>query len=368
MGTYQSASFNQRATRNVKTELPYWLSFAALAICFCLAVISWMRLCSQSCTEGHNYRLYGLTFETVGLVFFFLLILGHLLSRKFTKLSVLVGWAICGALGSEIMLIYVQKYKIGSWCPVCLSIAATLSFAGLLYFYGFYNNFKDSLEREDKGEIMNNIYKGLSGICLFAMGFVIAFGGIAKQNKLQAMENAIKDSIVFGNINSPVEVYVFTDWACGGCRSIEPRLEAMAPKIMQKARLTFVDQEVHPSTLNFIPYNLSFMINNKPKYFELRKALTRLSLETKEPTDEQVEAMARQLGVKYLQLHNSDVQVGTKYFENLVQQLNVEGTPTIVVVSKNDKKGKKLEGPDEITESNVMQAIESLSKNTAIRR
>lgn len=339
--------------------LYYFLTIPIIAG-FILSIISWLHLCSSTCIEGHNYRIYGFAFETLGFAFFPIITIMHVFSRKFPVLSTFVGWSICAALGSEIMFIYVQKYNIGSWCPVCLSIAASLAIAGMISFYGYYINFKNSIEKENREEIMNSIYKGFSGICFFVIGFVFAFGGIAKYNKLQAMENDIQSKIAFGNLNSPIEVYIFTDWACGGCRSIEPTLEALAPKIMKKAKLTFIDQEVHPATLNYIPYNLSFMINNKSKYFELRRALTKLSLQTKEPTDTQVEALATHLGTQYKQLNYADVQVGTKYFERLVKQLNVEGTPSVVVISKNNKKGKKLEGAEEITEANIMRAIDSL--------
>lgn len=341
------------------SNLLFYLVSAAIIAGFILSVISWLNLCSSTCVEGHNYRIYGLHFETIGFIFFPILIAMHMLSRKFSIFGTLTGWSICGALGSEIMFIYVQKYKIGSWCPVCLSIAFTLAIAGLIYFYNYYINFKHSLERENKEEIMNSIYKGFSGICFFIIGFIFAFGGIAKYSKLQAMENDIKNKIAFGDINSPIEVYVFTDWACGGCRAIEPTLEVLAPKIMKKAKLIFVDQEVHPVTLNYIPYNLSFMINNKSKYLELRRALTKLALQTKEPSDSQVETLAKQLGTQYKQLNYAEVQAGTKYFERLVQQLKVEGTPSVIIISKNNKKGKKLEGAEEITEPNIMKAIAS---------
>lgn len=366
MRTYSSPKYSIGLIKTA--DVLYYLSTVAIVAGFVLSIISWLHLCSHTCTEGHNYRLYGFTFETVGFVFFPLLTITHLLSRKFPSLTLFVGWALCAALGSEVMFIYVQKYKIGSWCPVCLSIAASLVVAAMINFYSFYVKFNNTLDREDRGEIMNSMYKGLSGICFFVVGFVVAFGGIAKQNKLQAMENDIKESIAFGNTSSPVEVYVFTDWACGGCRAAEPYLEAMAPKIMQKAKLTFVDQEVHPVTLNYIPYNLSFMINNKNKYFELRRALTRLALQTKEPTDQQVEELAAKAGTRYKQLNYADIQVGTKYFEKLVKQLNVEGTPTMIIVSRENKKGKKLEGAEEITEQNVMKAIDSFLKPGATAR
>lgn len=351
---------SNHATGSLKlTNLLFYLASAAIIAGFVLSVVSWLKLCSSICVEGHNYRIYGLHFETIGFIFFPILTVMHMLTRKIPILGTLAGWSICGALGSEIMFIYVQKYKIGSWCPVCLSIACALTIAGLIYFYNYYINFKNSLERENREEIMNSIYKGFSGICFFIIGFIFAFGGIAKFNKLQAMENDIKNKIAFGDLNSPIEVYVFTDWACGGCRAIEPTLESLAPKIMKKAKLIFVDQEVHPVTLNYIPYNLSFMINNKSKYLELRRALTKLALQTKEPTDSQVEALATQAGTQYKQLNYAEVQTGTKYFERLVQQLNVEGTPSIIIISKNNKKGKKLEGAEEITEANIMKAIAS---------
>ncbi|MBA3815364.1 MAG: thioredoxin domain-containing protein [Parachlamydiaceae bacterium] len=358
MKFYSSTNWNIQGYFKLTNWL-FFLSTITFITGFALTIISWLRLCSSTCIEGHNYRIYGFAFETLGFVFFPILLAMHLFSYKFPILATLVGWFICAALGSEIMFIYVQKYKIGSWCPVCLSIAGTLIIAGMIYFYGYYTNFKNSLIRENKGEIMNGIYKGISGLCFFVIGFVFAFSGIGKYSKLQAMENDIKNQIVFGNLNSPIEVYIFTDWACGGCRAIEPTLEAMAPKIMKKAKVTFVDQEVHPVTLNFIPFNLSFMINNKSKYFELRRALTKLAMQTSEPTDAQVAALAKNHGTQYKQLNNADVQVGTKYFEKLVEQLKVEGTPSVVIISRNDKKGKKLMGPEEITEANIMRAINS---------
>lgn len=340
----------------------YVIAGAAIFAGFALSIVSWMRICSQACSEGHNYRLFGFTFEAVGLTFFPILAITHLLSLKFPALKTIVGWMLCGALGSEVMFIYVQKYKIGAWCPVCLAIAASLAVAFGTYLYHFCRNFKITVEKEEKGKMMNSIFKGISGITFFAVGFILAFSGIGKFNQLQAAENTVKERIVFGNTNSPIEVYIFTDWACPACKSLDPLFESMAPAIMQKAKLTFVDEAVHPETLNFTPYNLSFMINNKSKYFELRHALTKLSDETKTPTDEQVEKMAASLGTRYQQLNYADVALGIKYFKHLVKQLEVEGTPTMVIINTETKKGKRLAGKGQITESGVMNAINAMLK------
>lgn len=338
-------------------------TIAFLAACS-LALMSWFQLCSQACAEGHSYRLYGLTFESIGLTLFPLVTCLHLLTRKFPSLTLFVGWMLCAMLGAEIVFIYVQKYKIGSWCPVCLSIAAALSIAAFAYLYEYYQDFKYSLENSDRGPIMINLYKGLTGIGFFFIGFLIAFGGIGKHSALQAAENNIKESITFGNNNSDIEVYVFTDWACPACRSIEPIIESMTPKITKVAKLVFVDDPVHPETLNYTPYNLSFMANNKDQYLKLRNALSKLSEDTKAPTDAQINEIATKFGVKYKQLSYSDVALANKYYTHLIKQLDVEGTPTVVVVNKNTQKGKKFPGASKINEENIMKAIQKLSKAT----
>lgn len=340
----------------------YAIAAMALMAACVLTFISCLQLCSQACAEGHSYRLCGLPFETVGLIIFPLTLLMHLLSRKYEVLTLLTGWALCAMLGAEIIFIYVQKYKIGSWCPVCLSIAAVLAVAALAYLYDYYKGFKLSLENLERGPIMMNVYKGLTGFGFFFIGLLVAFGGIAKYNPLEAAENKIQDNIAFGNANSNVEVYVFTDWNCPACRSIEPLIESLAPKIMKEAKLIFVDDPIHPESLNFTPFNVAFMINNKDKYFQLRKKLTELSVETKTPTEEQVNAIAAKLGVKYKQLNYADVALANKYFNHLITQLDVEGTPTVVIVNKDTQKGKKLGGAQKITEDNIMKNIQSINK------
>ena len=134
---------------------------------------------------------------------------------------------------------------------------------------------------------------------------------------------------------------------------------------MQAAKLIFVDDPVHPETLNFTPYNVSFMINNKEHYFKLRHALTNLSENTKAPTDEQIKAIADKIGITYKQLSYSDVALANKYYTHLIKQLDVEGTPTVVVVNKETQKGKKLPGASKITEENILKTIQSLSKTSA---
>lgn len=338
------------------------LSSIAIVAGFILTLVSSMRVCTSACSQAHSYRLLNLPFETLGIIFFIVVSVLHVLSLKFVFLTTLIGWILACALGSEIMFLYIQKYKIGSWCPVCVSIATSIAVVASLYFFRYCKNCATDFEHGNKDQTMKNMFRGLSGILFMMVGFFIAFFGITKENKLQAQENTLKETIAFGNLSSPIEIYVFTDWECPACRSIEPLLKKIAPKIMKNAKLTFVDYPIHAGTLNFTPYNLSFMVNNKDKYFELRNALSDLSLKTTTPTDSQVEKIAQNAGAQYHQLNYSDVALGINYFKQLQKQLKIEGTPSIAIINMKNKKGKKLSGAKEITVDNITKAIDSLNK------
>lgn len=338
----------------------FWLTalflFAGLALTF----ISHLHLCSVACQASLNYRIFGIPLDFAGFIFFPIAIASHFASRK----SVYFGWltlaTLAGALGSEVWFIYLQKYEIGHWCPVCLSIATCVIIAFLLQLTARVKEWKNYNQQEK--EVNNMYYKYGPLVTVFAavIGFFIAFVGVSRINQLQAAEEGIKDKIEFGNKSSKLEVYLFTDWQCPACRKAEPTIEKLAPLIEQKAKFIFVDFPIHPETMNFTPYNLAFMVNNKDQYLKLRHILGQVSQETGSPTEEQIDKAISPLGVKYNQLNYSDIAVGFKYYKDLAKQFGIDMTPTVIIINTETKKGKKLKGGSEITETNIKNAIESL--------
>lgn len=344
---------------NVKDWM-FIISSLAILAGLTLSIVSWLRICSEQCSDTHNYRIFGTQFETIGMVFFPSLTACHFLSKRNEYFGWIASLMLAGALGSEMMFIEVQKRDIGHWCPVCLSIAACVFIAFSFYAGTYLINLNSTIKEGQKGKIMRNVSKGFSSVLCVFIGLFFAYFGIAKVDQLRAQEDSIKDRIVFGNLSSPVDVYVFTDWQCPACRNVEPALVKMAPVIEKKARLTFVDFIIHPETLNFIPYNLSFMLNNKGNYLELRDVLTKISTKTGDPSEQEIEKALAPLGIKYHQLSYSDVAVGIKYFKHLGKEFKITSTPTVIIVNKATKKGKKLHGGSEITEANLLKAIETL--------
>lgn len=329
---------------------PFWLATLLILAGIVLTAVSALKLCSETCNQAHNYRLFGMPFEVGGAAFFGTLTALHFGSLKRPWLGSLILPLITLGLGAEAYFIYVQKYIIGHWCPVCLSIATCILLLGICYTY----------IRIQQGVFMRNWLSTSSFLGLFLVGLIASDLGLSKIDNLQAVEDRIKEDIKFGNKNSPVEVYVFTDWACPACRAVEPALERMGPKITSQAQLIFVDTVVHPETLNFAPYNISFMVNAKSKYFDVRDALSKLSISNKKPTDQDVARAVAPLKVTYKELPYEDVTVAMRYFDDLVERFKVTATPTVAIVNRTAKKGKKLSGADEITEANVLKAIDAL--------
>ncbi|HRD55876.1 MAG TPA: thioredoxin domain-containing protein [Parachlamydiaceae bacterium] len=330
----------------------FGLATGAIITGFLFSLISYLQVCKETCGKAHDYTLFGMNFAYYGLIFFPVLGLLHaafwdLPKRLFTALLIAAG------LGAELDFMLVQKYQLQSFCPICLLIATSLFLTAVAYVAAYTLGFEKLNQRT---EIMKSIKRGVSTLSFLVLGFLFAFIGIAKEDPLEAAENGIKDKIILGNLKSQTQVYFFTDWQCPACRSIEPAIEKLMPKIAEKAQVIFVDTVVHKDTLNFIPYNLSFLLYQKSKYMQLRKALTALSAKTSTPQEEEVKGLIAPLGANYKQLNYSDVSGAVSYFDDLVREFNIEFTPTMVIIHKKQKPGIKLQG-SEISEENILNAI-----------
>ena len=350
----------KKVHRSKFDDVIYLLTSLAIVAGIVLTIISALGLCTEECAEGHNYRIFGMKFEVVGLLFFGFLATVHILSRWYSRLIFIETLLFAGGLGAEVMFILFQKYWIGSWCPVCLGIASSVALGAGALFISYAKQLKNSITSSNKEEVMRSLTRGsIAGVVMF-IGFFSSFMGITKLDAMAEAGATLEKSLEFGNKTSNIEVYLFTDWACPACQKLEGQLEPMANAIMKEATFIFVDHAIHPETLNFIPYHLSFIINDKPQYFKLRNMLTEISKKTGSPTEEEITEAAKKLGVTYKELNYADVALGIKYFKQLGKKFKIVGTPTLVILNKDTKKGKKLTGNDEITMNNTLKAIETL--------
>ena len=184
-------------------------------------------------------------------------------------------------------------------------------------------------------------------------GFAVSFVGI-KKPEAAGVDTAL------GKNSSKVEVYVFSDWLCPICIKVEPIIEDAYKTLDKRAKFYFIDKPVHKESMNFMPYHLSFLVNEKPKYIALRKALFELAKTNKNPSLADVQAVITPLGVTYKQLSFMDVSQTMARSQAISTEYKVSGTPTIVIVNSSSKKSKTLVGGKDITAENLLKAVKSL--------
>ncbi len=326
-----------------------------------LSVVSFLEICTSECSEAHQYRFFNIPLSYIGIAFFLVLIAVHLLSLRFYSLKLLSAWMIAAGFGAEAMLVIIQKYVIGKWCPICLAIAASVGAAALVILFSYLFELHMFITKSKKLRAKKAILNGVLALASFGVGFFLTFSAITKEDKELKEQIALEETLLFGEKLSPVTVYIFTDWQCPACRKAEPALEKMFPKIVKNARVVFVDHAVHTESLNFMPYHLAFIMKNKDNYVSLRHSLTNLSTKTDAPTEEEIEKLVKEVGCTYDKPNYSDIILGIRTFKRLVNELKVQGTPTVVVVNRKSKTQKRLTGFGSITEENVLAAIDELN-------
>ncbi|MCE2983721.1 MAG: thioredoxin domain-containing protein [Parachlamydia sp.] len=338
----------------------FWIAALALIGGLLFSILSWLELCVEHCSANQAYRLFGFSFGIVGILFFLLLNIMHWSGKIFPNLFTWTGWLIASALGAEVFFILVQKYEIGHWCPVCLTIALFIFIAACTYAFHAIFAFTKAVQ-QNKGEaIMNFIKRGLASLSFLTLGFLLAFVGISKHNEAEATMEEMKQKLAFGSPNSPVEVYIVSDWFCPSCKKIEPIIEQIIPEIEAQTTIYFIDYPIHKKSLNFTPYNLSFLINEKKNYLSARKALLALSDETETPSDEDIVKIAKKNKLEFKELPYLDVKNGIDFFDKVVEKYNLNVTPIIIVTNTKTKKSLKFEGRDEISKDKIREAVEKL--------
>ncbi len=342
--------------------ISFWITTIALISGFVLSILSWLELCVEHCSANQNYRLFGFSFGKVGIVFFFAITILYVYTRIKPALLRYVGWILASALGAEVMFIAVQRYQIGHWCPVCLSIAFSLVVAALAFSSNYLRPFFKTSYNKIPGANMKKLKKALSTLTFFMLGFLLAFIGVSKPNLAEAAAQEMKDRLAFGSKTSPIEVYFITDWFCPTCKSEEPMFEQVIPKIHSKVRYYFIDYPIHSKTLNFSPYNLAFMVNNKAQYFTARNLLAKLADTKDSPVDDDIILLSKKGDIAFKELSYLDVKAGLDFFDKVVNDNDLSATPTVLIINTKTKKTEKLEGSKDITEKNILDAINKLSK------
>lgn len=309
------------------------------------------KICG-SCSVTADYRLFGMEFGWVGIGFFALLLPLLALRGRSACCAWLALLLLFAAAGAEARFIWIQKYEIGQWCPICLSLAATifLACAGVTWERLRTLSAKGA---PMKSKLIHFVLVSL----FFVMGLGTATVGVNRQ------ADAAEPDLFLGKRSSPTTVYFVSDWFCPACRKAEPAIESIYPELARSVRIGFVDFPIHRETTNFTPFNLQFLTFEKAKYISLRRALSDLSLRTRTPSEAEVSAAIAHLGVRLRPINYADTLYGMQANLTVYRGFNVHSTPTVVVTNAKTKKSRLLVGDNRINPATVRAAIAEVERN-----
>lgn len=304
-----------------------------------------LDICTEACSDAAAFTIFGLNFSLFGVIFFIAAFIPIAIRKRLPAAHLILLLMFFSAAGAELHFIWLQKYVIGKWCPICLVIASVVYSGCAVLTY----------ETIRGGTMKNNFKHFIIKFAAIAIGISAAIFGVSKESQAGL-------DLFLGKKNSAVTVYFISDWFCPACRELEPRIEEIYNQVSKKARIAFIDYPIHPETNNYTPFNLQFLAFEKAKYLKLRAALTELAKKTKKPTPEQVQAAVSPFGVKLRQIDYSDTLYGLQYNLTTYRGFGVDSTPSVVVANDKNKKQKILVGVNQITLSAVKDAISEVIK------
>jgi hypothetical protein len=332
----------------VTTEI--FLCLAAVAGII-LAVMSALNICSSACSEASRYSLFGQDFGWFGVVYFSALLGGLSVQHRFVWAGRIVILLIGAASGAEMRFIWLQKFVIGRWCPLCLSIAATVYTMTTVVLL---NKWRIVQIRREKMKTY------VRDFLVIMVTVVLGFAGAVLGAKKEA--SAAEMNLFLGKPDSSTVVYFVSDWFCPACRRSEPAIEQVYARVAEIAKIGFVDVPVHPETSNFTPYNLQFLMFEKAKYIQLRKALSELAKRTKTPSAEDVQKAIAPYGGKLHPMNYADIAYGMNWNENIFETFEIRATPTVVVSNTKTGKHVNLVGENEISYQAITRAIAAVER------
>lgn len=108
-----------------------WLSLGVGWLVTTFSVIQEMCMVS-ACRDTASFTIFGLNLGWFGIAYFSLLLVVLWLRRRDWRLDWVLSALVFSGVGSEVRLLWIQKFIIGGWCPLCVTICCALFIAALL--------------------------------------------------------------------------------------------------------------------------------------------------------------------------------------------------------------------------------------------
>lgn len=116
------------------SALPGILLWLAILTGWSVSIFSLVQeLClATACSDTASFKFFGVDMGWLGVAYFTLILLMLFLRRKLCLINLSLYAVVFVGIGAELRLLWIQKYIIGAWCPLCVTICFSLFFAALL--------------------------------------------------------------------------------------------------------------------------------------------------------------------------------------------------------------------------------------------
>ncbi len=270
-----------------------------------IAIILYYSVCGTSCAYLKG-TILGLNLTYLGIGFAGLLFVLTLLRQEVLRLFLL-----SAGMGTEIYLIGFQV-KSGVYCPYCLAFAVVLIILFVLNF-----------------RVSRKLLIAIA-VILGLLFFSLLFEGSTRP--------VLADSLLmptFGNGKAKVRIY--TDYFCGPCEKLEPKLEPHLARLVKKnvANITFIDTPIHAPTPTYARYFL-YIINEQNEFDHVlrTRAILFEAARSNITQKEKLEEYLVKNQVKFKQLDAVPIFTALNKY---LKDDGIDSTPTVVVQEGQNK-------------------------------
>jgi hypothetical protein len=127
----------------------------------------------SACRDTAGFTIFGLNMGWFGIAYFTLLLIVLWYRKKDCRLDWVFSALVFSGIGAEFRLLWIQKYIIGGWCPLCVTICCALFCAAVLLAI-------EKVREPEAGQCVVMNPRGWLVMILFcaAAGLVIAIAGV----------------------------------------------------------------------------------------------------------------------------------------------------------------------------------------------
>ena len=108
-----------------------WLAVSTGWLVSIFSVIEELCL-ATACRDTASFTIFGANMGWFGIAYFSLILILLWLRTSVHWLDQALAAMVFAGIGAELRLLWIQKYVIGSWCPLCVTICCALFIAAML--------------------------------------------------------------------------------------------------------------------------------------------------------------------------------------------------------------------------------------------